>query len=110
MKKVLKKNEVRFVSEVIKWLRSMGATETVFGSEIFNAFEINTSVGKLTINILNKQEFGYHVFSRFEDVERAKIKLDCNPYSGKYNVHQSGDTNVDLAINSVISHFEPVLN
>ena len=36
-------------------------------------------------NIDNKVIFS--VFSRFENVDLAKEKFDCNPYSGKYNVH-----------------------
>lgn len=52
---------------------------------------LNTIYGNLNLS-LDKPEPRARVFSvymKFQDVDRAKEKTDCAPYSGKWNIHQT---------------------
>lgn len=76
----------RFVDTLSKGLVELGAKEyrTI---ESRKSFHLNTVVGNIDIHISVDNEFCYTMFARFDNVEEAKEKFDCNPHSGKYNTH-----------------------
>ena len=47
----------------------------------------------------------YSVYGRFTDVDKVKHKINCNPYSGKHNLHLS-NTNYD----NIILDFDEYVN
>jgi len=90
MKNITKKQAKEFVEGITKGLLEIGAVIQPEGMGFPNtAFKLDTIAGVLDITLYHKQELVYTVFSKFEDVDRAKQKFDCNPYSGKYNFHRS---------------------
>jgi hypothetical protein len=93
MRAISKKKNNEFVDAVCKGLLELGANKVKDQIDSFRAFELETIVGKLIINVVIDNYACFTVFSRFEDVEKAKQKFTCNPHSGKYNVHigASGD-------------------
>jgi len=102
------KKQTKFVRGVKNGLIELGAeiinTSISFGN---TQFVLNTVVGPLYITLYKNQSFLYTVYSKFENVEQAKLKFNCNPYSGKYNIHYSAKGNTEkYAIQSVLRHFE----
>lgn len=85
--KIKKEKNKVFVETVCKGLIELGAKKVKDQINNFKTFELDTIVGKLNINIVIDNFACYTVFAKFKDVARAKEKFDCNPYSGKYNVH-----------------------
>lgn len=81
-----KKKTKEFIEGVCKGLLELGAKK-INEDENFVALELETIVGRLVINIPMRQMVIFSVFSKFDNVELAKQKFDCNPFSGKYNVH-----------------------
>jgi len=107
------KKQNNFVSEVRNGLLKMGA-EISKGNENISfdntQFILDTVVGKLNITLYNSQTFLYTVYAKFENVEDAKEKFNCNPHSGKYNIHLSAKGNTEkYAIEDALSHFECTL-
>jgi len=50
--------------------------------------KIQTQYGRLFIHVeTDMSPKIYTCFTRFEDVEKTKKHVDCNPYSGKWNFH-----------------------
>lgn len=43
--------------------------------------------GELSISIHHDTSSMYSIFMRFEDPTTAKQVVDCNPFSGKWNIH-----------------------
>ena len=89
MKTITKNQNKAFVEGVCKGLIEIGAKKVDDYISTFRTFELDTIVGKLTINVSTDSVHCYSVFSRFDDVDKAKEKFDCNPYSGKYNFHRA---------------------
>lgn len=90
MRKVTEKNQELFVKRVTAYLLKLGATQ-LDDSVSFHRFQLDSIVGKLTINLpfADDHVYTYTVYSRFEDVDKAKNVFNCNQYSGKFNIHQS---------------------
>ena len=83
-----KKSTKIFVDAVSKMLIEKGAVaKGVDTLTDFSEFELPTEVGKLTIRLDTVDQFIWTVFSRFEEVDRAKEIYPCNQFSGKYNIH-----------------------
>lgn len=76
----------RFVDTLVAGLVKLGAKEykTIDSRK---SFHLDTVVGNLDIHVSTDIEYCYTMFARFDDVEKAKAKFDCNPHSGKYNTH-----------------------
>jgi hypothetical protein len=106
---ITKKKQEDFVTAVRKGLLEMGA-EIVKGNNISfdnTQFVLNTIAGKLHITLYHSQKFLYTVYSRFENVDKAKSKFNCNPHSGKYNIHLTAKGNTaKYAIEDALMHFE----
>jgi hypothetical protein len=107
-----KAQQKKFVKGVKAGLLEMGAVmlpESKYRKEI-TEFELETIVGKLTITLRDDQSFLFMVFSRFENVDKAKHKFNCNQYSGKYNFSQTlRHTTVEQSIEFALMHFECAL-
>ena len=92
MKKITKKENNTFIKTCEKFLEDAGG-QKVEKSEFYYEskhyiFESDT-LGKLAINI-DKENNGssiYSIYAKFENEKLAKEYFDCNPYSGKYNLH-----------------------
>jgi len=107
------KKQSKFVEGVKKGLLEMGAV-IVKGNESISfgntQFVLDTIAGKLNVTLYNSQKFLYTVYSRFEEVDKAKGKFNCNPHSGKYNAHLSAKGNTEkYAIEAALIHFECTL-
>jgi len=52
-------------------------------------WEINTSLGKLDITVHDPEprQKLFSVFMRFDNPAAAKAATDCNPFTGKWNIH-----------------------
>ncbi len=87
-KKITVKQAKEFNDKFCKGLIELGAKSIEPMTDSFISFEIPTIVGKLSINVPIQQTYCFMIFSRFEDVDKAKLKFDCNPFSGKYNFSQ----------------------
>lgn len=103
-----KRKAKKFNREFKKQILELGARllEDTYTKEIFETFKLETDVGMLVINLPLEQTVCYTVFSRFMDVEQAKVKYNCNPHSGKYNVHIGTDIELEQAIEHAIMKFE----
>ena len=92
MRKISKLNSDKFISRMHNELLKMGATKV---SDIHNdivlseRYELMTKAGKLLISLDKEHVHCFSLFTRFEDVDRAKLlKLyHLNEYSGKFNFH-----------------------
>ena len=109
MKNICKSKNKKFVDKVCKGLIEMGANQIKSEFPTYNIFKLETVAGKLVIKVEVENVHCYTVFSKFEDVERAKEKFDCNPYTGKYNVHLGNNNNIDSIIDYVITMFKNTL-
>jgi len=108
------KQQNEFVAGVTAGLLEMGATIQPKNEFSFDntEFKLNTVAGVLIITLYSSQKFLFTVYSRFEDVNKAKDKFNCNPHSGKYNFHRSKDKSLPTmakVIESALMHFECTL-
>lgn len=104
--KKMSQDFVRFLTE---GLISLGANRVKDKIDSLIEFELDTIVGKLSISIPKEQQTIFSVFSRFQDVDKAKQKkFDCNPYSGKYNIFIGlvPEMTAKIASDVVLSAFE----
>lgn len=106
---ISKKKNKEFVDGVTNGLLEIGAKQVENNISHFKTFELNTIVGKLTIDVVVENTVMFMVFSRFENVELAKHKFDCNPYSGKYNFMELDSTPIEKSIELALMHFEATL-
>lgn len=81
---------------------------TVFDGDT-ERYEVNTNAGQMLISLSKTQEQVYTIFCRFRDVEKARQKYDCNPYSGKYNFHAI-HTKVGAEVESARVHLESTIS
>ena len=109
MKNICKSKNKKFVDKVCKGLIEMGANQIKSEFPTYNIFELETIVGKTVIKVELENVHCYTVFSKFEDVERAKEKFDCNPYTGKYNLHLSNSNHIDDVIDLALIMFKNTL-
>ena len=87
MKTITEKQSKTFVDKLCKALIEVGAKKVKDTIDKFRTFELDTIVGKLTINVDTDSKYCYTMFTRFDDVDKAKEVFSCNPHSGKYNTH-----------------------
>ena len=90
MRNIVPNSNKKFIEAMRNHVISVGDIE--IEDVLKNRFTINTKVGKNTITIDNDNVYCYTIFSRYEDVEKAKSLLHykiINRYSGKYNLHFS---------------------
>lgn len=67
---------------------------------------VETIYGPLMINVDdNAKTEIYSIFMRFAFPEKSKNKVDCNPHSGKWNIHIS---DYNIALNELKNRLEEV--
>lgn len=112
MKNINKKESKIFVDNLCKELTRIGAKKVNDAISVFRTFEIDTMVGKLEINVDTDNLHCYTMFTRFEDVNKAKEKFSCNPFSGKYNTHIGNTEGLtpDKAVEICVAVIEGTLN
>ena len=88
-----KKSRKKFIKTVTNYLLELGAVEEDF---LAYTLSLDTQLGKLHVFIdpAGARERVSSIFTRFDDHERAKKVVDCNPYSGKWNFHEYSSTDV----------------
>ena len=103
--KKMSQDFVRFLTE---GLISLGAKRVEDKIDSHIEFEMDTIVGKLSISIPKEQQTIFSVYSRFQDVDKAKQKFNCNPHSGKYNVYigLAPEMTAKIASDAALSAFE----
>jgi hypothetical protein len=94
----MKKLTIAINKLLTKGLIEMGATKVV--DPIFESYSIQTTCGELVVHLPRPESCKYNkgkytivsCYSCFKDVALAKTKVDCNPWSGKWNwVHFASD-------------------
>jgi hypothetical protein len=68
---------------------NFGIVDIENDDDSIKCYTILTKYGNMSISYYSKKSIIYNVFCKFEDVELAKKHLDCNPFSGKWNLHIS---------------------
>ncbi len=76
----------RFVDTLTAGLIQLGAKEFET-TESRKSFHLDTIVGNIDIHVRTDVQHCYTMFACFDNVKEAKVKFNCNPYSGKYNTH-----------------------
>jgi hypothetical protein len=108
--KITKKQGKEFVAGITKGLLELGAVVQPKCRIMTNQveFKLDTIVGNLNITLRDDQNYCFTVFSKFDDVAKAKEKFDCNPYSGKYNFHRGKSElfSMEQMIEFAMMHFE----
>jgi len=77
-----KKQSQEFLTRMNKAIEELGGVKTEK-----NNYILDTIAGELEIHVSEDSQYCFTVFCKFKDVARAKEKFNCNPYSGKYNIH-----------------------
>lgn len=85
MRNISKQKHAEFRNVMIGGLMALQATP------IDDYWHLTTKYGILRVHIDDAGGCIFTVFTRFQDVVRAVEHLDCNPYSGKWNFHTTGE-------------------
>jgi len=101
-----------FFDKVTKAIIALGAVPTE--GESSYQWVLETIAGKLDVKVDPDSKHCFSVFTRFKDVEAAKQKFDCNPFSGKYNMMVGAENvgkeapifTVDMAVEIAVNHLE----
>ena len=113
-KKITKAIGKKFVEAVKQGLIEMGAKlqpQCKIRKDVYE-FKLDTIVGNLNITLRQDQNHLFCVFARFDDVDKAKHKFDCNKFSGKYNFHKvlmefdDKSNDFDQCVEFALMHFE----
>ena len=91
MGKISYKKANEFREAVLELLTKFGAEK----SELYQ-YKIKTeNLGDLYISLHDDSlSYCYSIFTRFEDVDKAKQYVDCNPFSGKFNFHSGSSKTI----------------
>lgn len=88
-----KRDRERFIRKACELIESLGAESDG------DYWHLDTQCGRLRLHVVeNAIEGPGTVFTRFEEPERARLLVECNPYSGKWNHHYFGTWRVDDAL------------
>lgn len=82
-----------FNEKVIKELKSLVPVEQLKEEKSLGSFKTFKLLGikfgkELSISLHDDTSEIYSIFMRFDDPQSAKQVVDCNPYSGKWNIHE----------------------
>jgi hypothetical protein len=83
-----KPNKIKLKKRIMSFLEEHGATP----SDGLYSLMMETNLGLLRLSVhdeIENRKLSPWVATRFEDVERAKVRLgnEINPYTGKWNFH-----------------------
>ncbi len=110
MKKILKAKQKKFVKDVHTGLLALGGEIHSENPGNHTRFIFNSIVGRLDVTLYNDHEHCYTLFAIFDEPSKAKEKFDCNPHSGKYNLHIASDSIlVEEAVEQALMHIECAL-
>jgi len=88
-----KKQRADFVKRVEAFVKKIGGEDhpNVAKGSYGSTLQIETIFGRLSLwpKPAEKKDRIWTIFAKFDEPERAKEKLPCNPYSGKWNFHCS---------------------
>ncbi|PGT89851.1 hypothetical protein [Bacillus thuringiensis] len=88
MARVKKHEQATFEKEVQAVLQKYGCREEEEEENGLFTHAVQTKVGKLLIRVDdNVGSNVYTIWMRFEEPKRAVKRVDCNPYTGKHNIH-----------------------
>ena len=90
-----KASQIKFEQEAKEIILELGGVET----DGLYKYSFETKVGNLNINIYD----GW-IAMKFDEPKKAKEMVDCNPFSGKWNIHldhESAILELDDRLNSV---------
>ena len=90
----------KFVREFKALVESAGAARD---EEAHYTYSIQTNVGGYSFSVDTVLDGFGAVFGRFDEPTRAKKRVDCNPYSGKWNFH-FGTLNTESEAVSAAQH------
>ena len=101
-----------FFDKVTEAIVKLGAVST--GNEFGYQWVLETIAGKLDVKVDPDSKHCFSVFTKFQDVEAAKQKFDCNPFSGKFNMMVGAGNvgkeapmfTVDMAVEAAMIHLE----
>ena len=85
MKKVTKKQMAEFVRQAKRILDSYSWVAVEDSSY---THKLTTDFGDVLVRIDEDTSYCYSIYMCFENVEEAKKELNCNPHTGKYNIHK----------------------
>ena len=97
MRKIGKARQAKFYKKVLAILTSFGAVKS---NGVDYGWNLATEAGNLRISIHDEQYSIFSIFCRFDNVAKAKEKLDnfsqsyLNPYSGKWNFHSKDENKI----------------
>lgn len=111
MKKILKAKQKKFVKDVHAGLLELGGK--IIANELLTyctKFEFDSIVGKLEVTLRHDHDYCYTLFAVFDEPSKAKDKFNCNPHTGKYNIHIAKDSIlVEEAVEQALMHIECAL-
>jgi len=87
-RKITQKQAINFEKQVKKTVEEHGGN--LIDGHGQATWNLETKFGNLKITLHDDAGSEiYSIFMKFDEPERAKDTVDCNPYSGKWNIHQS---------------------
>lgn len=100
-----------FNQKVIKQLKSLVPVEQLKEDSIGNTMKTFKLLGikfgkELSISLHDETSEIYSIFMRFDDPQSAKQVVDCNQFSGKWNIHERTEED---AINEFIDRINLVM-
>lgn len=79
----------KFYDKVV-WI--MNGQEAKEGDSMYR-WSVETLFGRLLITVhesdIKPRQTIFSIFMRFDDPEKAKTCVNCNPFSGKWNIHST---------------------
>ena len=85
MKKSTKEQMNAFILSANNVLKKYNPTEL---SNSSYTHYINTPIGKLFVRVDDEYDPTYSIYLCFEDANEAHKHYECNPFSGKCNIHK----------------------
>lgn len=107
MKNITKKQHLAFHKEITTFLQKVGAKPNdSFNPTSMDRFTLDTKAGILHIALRDEAQYIYSIFTRFEDVEKAKKLglLGLNTNTGKNNFHNSARINIIMDFKTYIEN------
>ena len=106
----------RFYQEMQKGLKKLNVSENNTNLTSIYPQSLETKYGVLLVHVDGDQKDCakskvYTCYTRFEDVDRAKEHVGCNPFTGKWNFHEHVKGNIPEQIaQSFIRRIKYVIN
>jgi len=110
MRKTEKTKRIKIFNKIILDFlnKNCKKIDSLYGN--YSDYSLKTKYGKLTIITPSDLHSSvYTVFTRFEDVDRAKEHTSCNPYSGKWNFHEFVERDPNEFAERVISTIKRII-